>query len=390
MYIADSTFRNSSIAVKLKSMYSNASCIQLHMGGVLINDTGKKDSEYALHICNTYSIALNNITLLNNYPPSGGLCICSVHKAILMNVNFWNSYPPVLSLYKVKEVIFKGVLSFKHNVGPGYGVTIISVEDFMMDESFKPTVTEFSDNHIEEDVFKIGPSTLVWITFTTVTFVNNTSTQGGILVMDEVYFKSSYSSVSFQNNSALLSKTRGGIMLLKQTKADLDFDSKMLFIHNRALLSGGITLLDSGIPLEDSTMSFEYNEGGNGGAIAFYDGSFIMKSRAGHNKIILRFYNNHAVRGGGIFVKDTDYINSLTHIQEEYFIHRPTIRTSLAESNHSRYAIIFHLSNNTATLSGNDVYGGWIDSDFMNYWGIILSEGYGKGDHHNAIASDPT
>ena len=390
VYISDNTFINSTIAVTVKSIYADASCIQVRVKDMLIKDAGRSDVEYALHVTNTYSLSLNNVTVFNNNPPLGGLCIETTNKATFTDMKFWNGSPRILVLYKTTEVIIRGLLSFKGNRGSGYGVTITSVEHVTMDESFTSSEIEFTDNHVEGYLFRIYNSQLVWLTYTTMTFIDNTSKERGIMGMDTVYFKSSYSTVLFQNNSALQSKIEGAVLLLEKTRVDLDFDSRMLFTRNSALLSGGITLLDSTISFEDSGMSFEYNKGGNGGGMAFYDRSHIMNSGAERNKTILNFYKNHAMRGGAIFVKDTDYIDSVTHLPDMYFISRPIIQIPLTEPDHSSHAINIDLSNNTATISGNDMYGGWIDSDFVAYLGIITSKLYDSGDHHNAIASDPT
>ena len=391
--ISGSTFYNSSLAVKIDSIYNRASCIQLDVRDVFIKDTGRNDVEYVLHVTNTYLVSLNNVTLTNNYSPSGGLCVESANRATFTNMNFWNGFPRILALNQITEVIFRGVLSFKGNRGPGYGVTIFSVERVVMDKSYELSVIEFTNNHIGEDLLRIYRTNVVWITYTAMAFLNNTSEGKGIMTMDNVYYQSSYSSVIFQYNSALRSTTAGAVMLLEKTGVELYFESSMFFSHNSALLSGGITLSDSSsISFEDSAMVFEYNKGGNGGAIAFYDRSYIANSGREKNKTILYFHKNQAMRGGAIFVKDSDYLNSLTHEPDTYFIRRPTytIQVSLLEPNHSTHAIIIDLSKNTATISGNDIYGGWIDSYSVAYLGIISSERYESGDHHNAISSDPT
>ena len=390
VYLSDCIFQNSGIKLEVKSIYSDASCIHLDVRDVTIKDINEG---YVLDIYNTYSIAIYNVSFLNNVSPLCGLCIHSAHKATLASIKVWYSFTPMMSLRKMNEVIFKGIISFKCNSGHGRGVAITSVEKITMDETFTASEMEFCNNHIEDDLLFIGTTKLVWLTFATVYFVNNTSEDGGIMTLDEVYLQSSYSSVIFENNTSLRSEIRGAIMLLEQTRAELNFDSKMLFYDNSAHLSGGVTLMSSSMSFEDSIMRFEHNVGGNGGAMAFYERSFIMTSGApGHNETVLTFHSNQAHgRGGALFIKDSDYVNSLTHIQyNDHFIHRPTIQTSLTEPNHSRHAIRFDFSHNSAKISGEDVYGGWIDSHFINYLGIFSSKLYRGVDHHNAIASDPT
>ena len=181
VYISDNTFINSTIAVTVKSIYADASCIQVRVKDMLIKDAGRSDVEYALHVTNTYSLSLNNVTVFNNNPPLGGLCIETTNKATFTDMKFWNGSPRILVLYKTTEVIIRGLLSFKGNRGSGYGVTITSVECVTMDESFTSSEIEFTDNHVEGYLFRIYNSKLVWLTYTTMTFIDNTSKERGIM-----------------------------------------------------------------------------------------------------------------------------------------------------------------------------------------------------------------
>lgn len=104
--------------------------------------------------------------------------------------------------------------------------------------------------------------------------------------------------------------------------------------------------------------------------------------------IHLHFYFNRAHKGGAIYIEDSDYVNL------EYTYDTPfggTEFSSLESMDHSDAFLSYklYLSNNSAELAGNELYGGWIDSfDYLNtfiYYNIIISP-----DETNAVASDPT
>ena len=122
-------------------------------------------------------------------------------------------------------------------------------------------------------------------------------------------------------------------------------DSTLLFYNNSAHLSGGITTVGAPIALLASTcMIFENNEGGDGGAMAFYEKT---KLAVGGVNVTVIFHQNKArKRGGAIFVQDSDCYERSSN-------HRPFISHLMP---YTQVQIIF--SNNTAALAGNDIYGG--------------------------------
>ena len=154
-----------------------------------------------------------------------------------------------------------------------------------------------------------------------------------------------------------------------------------------AIHSGGVTLYNSTIQFVTITMAyFEYNEGGDGGGMAFYKKSYIRRQQRSewtNETINLYFYHNKARgSGGAIFVKDEDYIEVLTGYQYKYFV-----STTIFEIHSPN--IHLHFSNNAAKVSGNDLYGGRIDTRQIRDVFLLSWFPQSSNDTHYAIASDP-
>ena len=108
--------------------------------------------------------------------------------------------------------------------------------------------------------------------------------------------------------------------------------------------------------------------------MSFYEHSFFHCSDSCH----LAFYHNGASkRGGAIFIKDTDYINSYTRVVIGLPFQKPQFLST-------EVTIFLDFGNNSAELAGNDIYGGWIDaSDYVTVTGNRLTD-------LSAVASNPT
>ena len=99
------------------------------------------------------------------------------------------------------------------------------------------------------------------------------------------------SNIIFRKNKSLQignlkSTTKlGAVLFLQNSECSFTQKSALIFSHNIATLSGGITLISSVIEfaLSDTKILFEFNEGGDGGAIAFYDKSYIKLFPMEHN-----------------------------------------------------------------------------------------------------------
>ena len=122
----------------------------------------------------------------------------------------------------------------------------------------------------------------------------------------------------------------------------------MIFENNTGYQCGGITLVNSIIRLENNThMSFLYNTGKRGGAMAFYALSRLLFVKGVSN---LTFINNHAsIVGGAIFVQDYDYIVILYsdgHYQKFIEVTSKAIKPNI------------NFINNMADQAGSVLYGG--------------------------------
>ena len=223
-------------------------------------------------------------------------------------------------------------------------------------------------------------------------FSNNTSEQGGIMVLEDAHSSFLNSEISFENNtneqfnnwdaSYISSYT---ILLLQQSSAASFLQSIVLFHYNSAPISGGITLISSHLIFQNSSAIFEYNQGGDGGAMAFYQKSYIVtRGKTNFETINLYFYHNKAMkRGGAIFVEDLDYMNSVAHMNYVFSIRRPR------DAGMPGYVYIspqIHISQNRAQIAGNDIYGGWIDTYYHTLlisWVLLENDLY-------AVTSNPT
>ena len=125
-------------------------------------------------------------------------------------------------------------------------------------------------------------------------------------------------------------------------------------------------------------MAFYACTGEDGGALALYQNSSLLFMSDTSSLI---FADNKAQRGGAIYIDDSGYMNLDRELMKS-----PIIGT---------YAH-FILSNNTAQLGGNHIYGGWIDWFYKNadhkvhYNGVVMSkmltfDPKGKND----VSSDP-
>ena len=124
-------------------------------------------------------------------------------------------------------------------------------------------------------------------------------------------------------------------------------DSTVIFYHNQGSLSGGIVADATQTHFKNNvTIHFCHNSGLNGGALSLYFESRLHFNANSFSSIVLYFDNNVAQLGGAIYVDDSRYRNIESIIQ----LHCDPENVRLTFGN-----------NNVASLSGNQIYGGWID-----------------------------
>ena len=230
----------------------------------------------------------------------------------------------------------------------------------------------------------------------TLIFEDNRVLGGAVMCLAAIHLHVYNSKIIFRRNKSLqtvnLNSTGmypNAVLLLWNTECLFSLHNTLNFSHNTALLSGGITLFNSNVQFITTTLIyFEYNEGGDGGGMAFYDRSYIRRqgrSKWTNETIDLYFYHNKARgSGGAIFVKDADYVNVLIGYKYSYFVSTPA---EIIEPYIPK--IHLHFSHNTAKVSGNDLYGGWIDSRRLR--DVFLLSWFPPNSSYirYAIASDP-
>ena len=222
----------------------------------------------------------------------------------------------------------------------------------------------------------------------TIALKNNTSERGIMMLYSMNHIYLSHSNLIFKNNSCLQLpfNTWGAVLLVQLTSLYLFF-STLSFSNNSAPLSGGITLIKSHITITNSSALFVHNRGGNGGAMALYQGSGILAKTKlegcdpQHRRpncsitdddncypvhcketIHLHFFFNGAQKGGASFIEDSDYVDL-----GSYNWPIGTVEFSSEESMDHPNAFLsyeLYLMNNTAEIAGNELYGGWIDLPF--------------------------
>ena len=355
-------------------------CIIVALQNVMFKDIyiAAHDHSVALYLFKVHSIKLTDTTFQN---VCGSSVVAEyVHAVTLRRVAFVNNRctGSLLQLQKVYSIDYSDNCIFEYNTN-SKGVIFYAVKQQTI--AFNSTV-EFRNNDFDEVVFSfIGQRSALNIWRGTSIFENNTAGEA-IILLDHIVLSVRKGQLIFKRNRSSSPQLQlklfrpSAIMLLQSVTASFMSSSRILFSNNAAERSGGMTSVDSEINIGTSHIVFEYNEGGDGGGMAFYKKSYIYAdfSLGEVQKInTMYFSNNRAHRNGGaIFVEDSDYAEiSDADSRLKYF---------LSTSN----LIYLQFINNTAKMAGNDLYGGWIDS-----YGIQISSTYPQTDRH-AIASDPT
>ena len=374
--ISNSILHNSSInQVKTESDYPSFSCFQLDIYSVVIRNLKR----------------LNSITAIN-------IWVASMVK--LSDITFCNNSSPLLRLQETNILKFIGNNKIEFNIGQGIDIFVVGVV------IMKHSKIEICNNF--NSMLIITLVTNLDIRNSTISIKNNTSERGIMTLNDVKNTSFIHSKLIFMNNTCLQLpfNTWGAVMLLQSSQLYL-FSSTLLFRNNSAPLSGGITFIKSDTTFTNSSAVFEYNQGGNGGAMAFYQGSGILAKTwlkgcdSQHKRpncsitdddncypvhcketIDLYFHFNNAHKGGAIFIEDSDYVDL-----GSYDWPIGTVEFSSEDSLNYPNAFLkytFYLLNNSAELAGNEIHGGWIDLPFHDIHFSISSVDM------NAVASDPT
>jgi hypothetical protein len=388
--IIDSTFQNVFVYMHVEAYVLNTpsytSCSQINLKGVLFKEM---EGLRSINIMKAYSVVLTNVTLYNC---SGPIIIFSVHTVVLTNVKISNN-SDLLDLQGINTIKFSGYFICKYNDGV-HGIVLRQVKKIWTAPN---SILRIEKNIYHLNLFLFEGDTefyfsKVYITKNNTLIFEDNYVEGAVMRLDDISLYAYNSKIIFKRNKSLQTESvnstlmPNAVLFLWNTECSFSLHSTISFSHNTAIHSGGITLYNSSVQFTTTTkVYFEYNEGGDGGGMAFYQKSYISRQRTSkhwpNETIDMYFYHNKARgSGGAIFVKDTDFFQVLTGYLKDHFVSTPETY---------RPKIHLHFSNNTAKVSGNDLYGGWIDSYRLSDVFLLSWFPPSSSDIRYAIASDP-
>ena len=95
-----------------------------------------------------------------------------------------------------------------------------------------------------------------------------------------------------------------------------------------------------------------------GGVLSFFrDSRMVVGNVNDKSDIMLSFVNNQALKGGAIYVEDKDYLTAFACNFTGSVVH--VFNVGATKMFKGTFKLMF--SNNTATIGGNNINGGWVD-----------------------------
>ena len=336
IYSTNDYYINNS-AVLGGAIYMNSGSCILNNDSFTINTAAEGAAIYKdggiLKICQT------NIT--NNFASyKGTLFLKSVTLMIAEGVNFMNNRG---SLYvSSSQVQINGAAVFMNNLG-GFGGAITAIHQ----------------------------SNIISNTTSMVTVSNNSATYGGGIYLAQSILHV-YHPFELTGNKA--SEYGGGIYA---SRSEIEFKSEQTqtveITNNTALNGGALCAMASNIQISNTFVDFNSNTAiTNGGAMYLGQNSKIQLFknepdyvRDDNLHVRLDFTSNSAKKGGAIYVAHNTNDGVVCQganrevNQAECFIQ--TVRTYSIVNNTNITYINTFLTNNTALISGSDIYGGLLD-----------------------------
>ena len=166
---------------------------------------------------------------------------------------------------------------------------------------------------------------------------------GGILISSSSRLIVETAQIEFINNTVPRDNGMPGVPVFIRDSTLFVRSSNVIFRNNQGEHTGGILAQRSPLWFVAAKMSFHSCTGENGGAMALYQNSSLYFMSDLSSFI---FASNEAQRGGAIYIDDNGYMN----------LDRELIKSPIIGP-HAH----FTLSNNTAQLGGDQLYGGWVD-----------------------------
>ena len=197
------------------------------------------------------------------------------------------------------------------------------------------------------------------------------------------------STVKFRQTAELVKnegKAGGAIALYENSQLVFWEQSKVIFLRNHAEKDCGAVLVDvSTLAVQrGANVSFLENNGHDGGALALKNGAMIC-IRGSHGKIM--FTQNHALHyGGALYVTNTRK-RFLLYRQATVCFYQTLLPRTFDDKSIS--SLVF--ANNTADISGNSLYGGWVDLCTTNVPAFDTIFHFEHTPHQlSAVSSNPT
>ena len=373
----------------LWSIFQNSTIVIQGSTDVLMDD-------YLYTSCLDVCIRKTQLESVSHNGNPSAISFYYAYSVILSDMVIRNSSSSQLYLFVTNVILFEGYNLFSWNHGRGINIIIVGSIHIKSN-----TELNFIGNtvfghlfHVFKNVLnrRIGRVQPLEFQKSAITFKRNRVEKGSILVLESIILQMNRMNLTFENNTSLMvtgmKQTSPMTIFLLKSSEVIIHNSKLLFIRNiAAMLSGGITFSASTCRIKNITATFDYNSGIDGGALAFYDNSYVgledthWEFDSVQTTMLFRF-NRAQTRGGAIFVDDSDYTDVLTTQYYDHFIQvLPTIQVPIN--------VNVYFSNNTAEVAGDDIYGGWIDTILAQLIKLNLTGHPPQIDSLHAVTSDP-
>ena len=335
-------------------------------------------------------VVIKQISRLVDHTLNSAFFIFRAVKVSLYDISIENNTTPapLLRINGRNDIELKGHILFHDNKNNS---KIVYIEGIQRLQIFPSSKIEFYGNSgIRENLLQFDYGNFaarVDIEHGNFLFKNNELIdEGSIVVIDTGMNKANIpmfsvynSEFTFENNKILHKRedefNNKAVLLFFQSSVTF-FKTSMLFVNNSVPTGGIFVMVNSKLRIDDDFYAkFENNEGSDGGAMSFYKQSKIYREdkTIDIQKVAAHFIfiNNLAhKRGGAIFIDDKDYFQNYDHLYTSFFL------------SVGLRAFKFDLLNNTAKVSGNEVYGGWIDCIRNAKFNITIN-------NYHAVSSNP-
>ncbi|XP_064389191.1 uncharacterized protein LOC135337227 [Halichondria panicea] len=332
----------------------------------LTNNSADKGG--AIDVCPGSNVFISD-SMVTNSSSNRGVIYASRSNLILNNTNITNNMVS-LNINQQSNVTFTGMNIVSNNNGP------INASNSRVDFNGPTTL---SNNHGVFGGAISADQSQIYINAEGVIITNNTATSGGgIFLRESTLFVNE--PIEINQNTA---HNGGGIYAyssrvefksVQMVGADTYPNKQSEIAHNIAENGGGIYAVSSSVELTQSYVNIDSNTAATkGGGVYLQQGSklYIYKNdpdiSAKDPLVKLMINNNLAQYGGGIFVADdtesgacrggATETDATQTIFADCFIQTIKLHSDSIKINH----INTFMTNNTATQSGADIFGGLLD-----------------------------